>query len=142
MIAWVKQEEAHGCGIAALAMITGQSYSAVRDWFVRHMPGHDFAASGISYYPIDDFLVEHGFAVARRNAGFCNKLRETDWPPAPWAEVHLCQVSNPGGAHYVVMLADGTVLDPLNESQRQLSDWGPGKVNHVAAVYRVREEAA
>jgi hypothetical protein len=119
-------------------MITGMSYAGIARWFAERMSGHDFATSGISYYPMDDFLVEHGYAVARRNAGFCNKLREHGWPPAPWADMHLCQVSNPGGAHYVVMLGDGTVLEPMSEAPTKLDAWGAEKVHQVAAVYRVR----
>lgn len=34
-VRWVKQEDAHGCGVACLAMVAGEPYERVRALFVE-----------------------------------------------------------------------------------------------------------
>jgi len=90
--------------------------------------------SGIGYHHVESQLVEHGFAVARkwRIAQPGNQHREP-WPCSPFSSVHWCQVDAGGrGAHAVVMLADGTVLDPMTDEPKRLTDYK--QVDFVAAV--------
>lgn len=126
-VRWVGQEDGNGCGIACLAMLSGHTYQEVRaDFDVTLMRSH------VDY---DQWLTEQGYALARRYRWWKGAERAA-WPPAPWADVHLCEVLVPGfvgGSHMVVMLADGTVLDPLSrESVRRLIDYEC--VYHVSAV--------
>ena len=137
-VAWVGQEDAHGCALAALAMVTSKTYAYVKQWFVERMPpDFDLARHGITHYPQDDYLTEHGFCTVRKCRGHYNVARTTGWPPEPFGRAHLCSVDNPGGGHMVVMLRDGTVLDPLTPTPTTLAAWGEARVNYVHAVYYV-----
>lgn len=132
----VKQQDTYGCVIASLAMISGLTYEEVAaeyPWF-RERNGCDLDT--VSY----DFLWRHGFAwqqvypyrpdIAKPEGISMDDWRRDHardpWPPKPWAPAHLCQVVVRGGsgvAHCVVMLADGSVLDPLNENRNTLQDY-------------------
>lgn len=132
-VRWVCQEDSHGCLVACLAMVTGQTYQQVRAGIPR------FRNGGLGYPDGDSYLADRGYAVARRyrHVGYmeCDRLF---WPPEPFGLVHLCDLvptETRSMGHTVVMLADGTVLDPLHdpeEGQRDLSMYF--KVNAVAAV--------
>lgn len=141
-IRWVRQEHDRGCGFAALAMLVGKSYAqVVEEW------GVPIGENGYEYKPqkgspiyghMDRYLCEHGFAVARQYPERLFPGEPIAWPPAPWRPVHLCNVTVVEGApcnHWVVMLADGAVLDPLTTEPRRLTDYW--RVNNVAAVVEV-----
>lgn len=116
MTKWVGQLDSNGCGIACLAMIVGKSYEEVRSE-VRYYDG-----SGLHDHIIDSYLADNGFAVARKHE-VCHwaqekygRKRREKWPPEPFADVHLVMVEScmePYRTHYLVMLRDGTTLDPL-----------------------------
>ena len=103
-VRWVKQEDEHGCGVAALAMILGQTYGFVRLFFpaiaLRGVPTSD-CAPFLRVFGYDvEWHTEDGSAL---------------WPPAPSARAHLCLVQPSAllpNRHWVVMLQSGTVLDP------------------------------
>lgn len=94
---------------------------------------------GCPYFAAEQLLFNEGFAVQRiwqhdASAG----SERAPWPPEPWADLHWCEVEvspTAPGSHMVVMLADGTVLDPLTPNLKRLSDYH--RVIHVAGVYRV-----
>ena len=118
-----------GCGVAVLAMLTGQSYRQVADQFTR--PDQDFAppidlsGNSPSPYLMDCFLAEHGFFIARLYEK-CVSGRKHAWPPAPPRFAAYCNVkerSEWGWSRWVVWLPDGRVLDPERESPRRLSDF-------------------
>ena len=57
------------------------------------------------------------------------------WPPEPFGDVHLCEVTVQQDSpvnHFVVMLQNGRVLDPLTPERKRLSDYH--RVLSVAAV--------
>jgi hypothetical protein len=63
------------------------------------------------------------------------------WPPAPFAPVHIVQVVQPSGnTHYVVWLPDETVLDPLSDEPTTLAPWSgtkPGpRINNVLGIWK------
>lgn len=134
MIAWVGQSNRFGCGIAAAAMVAGKSYDDVlallpAGWRVDEQRGLTLP------YTLDQLLTELGYAVAPRWFHWAGTTR-ADWPPAPWADVHLCMVGWAAATHYVVLLRDGTVLDPLTPEPRRLGDYE--QVMCVAAVVAVQ----
>ena len=137
-VSHVRQEEPFGCAVAALAMVTGKSYAEVRAAFV----GHDFSTStsdihtsGISHNSVDAYLSSQGYAVRRecRYDQVLNRPREV-WPVEPFTDVHICEVVTSAG-HSVVMLRDGTVLDPNRAEPRSLGDYAA--VIYIAGVYKV-----
>jgi len=130
----IKQLDSHGCAVAALAMATNQSYAEVKAAF--NAAKFDFSKNGISLFTIDDYLSSQGYAVRRFTRGdqLRNEQRET-WPIEPFADVHICEVVNSVMCHMVVMLADGTVLDPATDEPKRLSDYVA--VHYIVGVYKV-----
>lgn len=151
----VRQEDSNGCGVACLAMVTGQDYRTVRSWFrVRAWQNarwdgrtldeltreviepHDFARHGITHWEVQQFLAEHGYASA-----LLWKDRRPDDPRAVWpeafAETHIVSVQVVTGNHYVVWLSDGRVLDPSG-GETTLSDPCFAGVQHILGVCRIQ----
>lgn len=108
----VIQPEKGGCGIAAVATAAGKTYKEVRQTFRMD---RDFTQEGMYDYELYALIEYHGFAMAVRykNDQRLNVERE-EWPPKPFAPLHIAQVRNlpDNGWHFVVVLADGRVLDP------------------------------
>lgn len=143
MIARIKQKHARGCSVAALAMITGQSYETVCEHF-----GIDFETQGLYLPNLDEYLVEMGYSICRKYfyvgvlTDSLRKHRDV-WPVEPFGDVELCEVKVSESApmmHFVVRLRDGTILDPLIESTRTLSDYH--QVLNIAAISKLRQENA
>jgi hypothetical protein len=141
MTVLIRQEHDLGCAVASLAMVTGQTYEQVRAWILDHwtpaVMGQDPAGfltkSGVTHYCIDWYLGENGYAWRRKY----NAHALGEWPPPPFAPVHIAQVVQPSGAtHFVVLTASGEVLDPMSDLPRTLSDWE--RVNQVMGVWDVR----
>jgi hypothetical protein len=131
----VQQKHKKGCGPALLAMVCGQEYDEV----VRHY-GIDFEESGLSYYALDAYLVDRGFAIARKFKyyGFANGPERSPWPCEPFADLHLVEAQvyeTSKTYHFVAMLRDGTCIDPIFEEPRKLSDYF--KILSIAGLYRV-----
>lgn len=137
-VSYVAQEDRNGCLLACIAMILGVPYAEVRaDFTARDVTRESFCITDADHY-----LVDRGFAVARKYRP-CNwNNTQRYWPPAPFAEVHLCavQATPQSPFHAVIMLSHGTVYDPAIpfdiERLRGLSAYGV--VNNVAAVVPIR----
>jgi hypothetical protein len=126
LIRWVGQEDPMGCFVAAMAMVAGKTYAEV-----KAETGECWRRGG-TFFPVDQYLSENRLVTARywshdqfrghaeNGAWLCDK--RDPWPPAPFAPVHLCEVRASAG-HWVVMLKDGTVLDPNVSEPRKLSDY-------------------
>lgn len=145
-LTWVKQEDVMGCVPACLAMLTGKTYKEVANFLIPKLGWWDGAEyrigiSNFSEHGVEmigqglRFLTDNGYAVQQKNSSaYANYDQVANWPPAPWAPAHLCMVST-SQSHAVVMLADGTVLDPLSPEPRRLSDYSAVQV--VIGVFRV-----
>ena len=86
------------------------------------------------------FLAEHGYAVRPlwQFREYNDEKRE--WPPKPFAPMHLCSVTQTSKdfyGHYVCMDAKGVVYDPALPafSPKSLDDYHD--VDWVAGVYSV-----
>lgn len=126
-------------------MIGGMSFSDVQAEYpwVAGDSGCDFEGVGA------DFLYRHGFAYQRiwkHHPGPVVKAEQNweeiyaergrkPWPPEPWALAHLCTVET-SQYHCVVMLRDGTVLDPATSDPKRLSDYK--SVAQVWGLYDIR----
>lgn len=137
-VALVRQGDAYGCVIASLAMVTGQTYAAVKaDLHPYLYLPHGAGIGGLPPTVAEGYLVERGYALAKRyrhhEAAVCDR---DVWPPRPFADMHLCEVAT-SGTHCVVMLADGAVLDPWSGIVPSLSHYS--RVFSVTAVWRVRD---
>jgi hypothetical protein len=117
----VQQEQRCGCTVAAVAMVVGKTYRDVLAYTTR-----DFDNDGAQLEDWFDYLFDHGFCFHRvyrvTHLQGTNKPREV-WPPLPFAPLHLCSVMADKGSHAVVMLDDGSVLDPAREGRYTLSGY-------------------
>jgi hypothetical protein len=129
---WVRQEDPEGCALAVLAMLTGDSYAEVKAEIEgQDFHGHngDWSTRGLTHISIDRHLASRGFYEQRAYEAWGLSA----WPPDPWAPIHYAQVVQPSGnAHFIVMDAAGSVLDPLREGTFKLTDWQ--KVNNVVGL--------
>jgi hypothetical protein len=136
-VSWVGQKHKFGCMAATAAMILGLDYEAGCHVITRHPESLDHG--GNSYFVLDSQLAERGYAIARKYAVMQpGNVKRSTWPCGPWAKIHWCEVMTSDDAttsHAVVMLSDGTVLDPATPEPRRLTDYP--KVNFVAAVTRI-----
>jgi hypothetical protein len=134
-IKWVGQEDANGCCIAAVAMVTGSNYVDIRPLFVGH-----YNWPKIFIGDMDHVLNGLGYTVNRLYESIEAIKIASSWPPQPFADVHLCCVlplEQSPKPHMVVMQKDGTVLDPLGTGQKtKLGDYF--RVFNVAAVSKKR----
>jgi hypothetical protein len=111
-------------------MILGLSYSEAASLYPK------MTGAGYGPHVLDDILANRGFAVARKFRFSAEAHKQRDpWPPAPFGKIHWCQVINEFGGHAVLMLEDGSVLDPAYDEPRCLSDYR--EVNSVAAIVRL-----
>jgi hypothetical protein len=130
MVRWVRQEDDKGCAIASTAMLTGQTYRQVRRAFANC-----FDDEGVADHAVEEYLVRRGFALQRLRP--YSLLRGRHCKLKPFADLHFCVVASATNEvpHMVVMLADGTVLDPLTPTRKRLSDYDI--VIYIAAVIQV-----
>jgi hypothetical protein len=115
-------------------MVTGKTYEEIRFAF----PRVDFAKEGIAFYQAEAYLAEHGYAV-RRKTHFDPLLGDhrDPWPCEPFAAMHMCEVIVPGGCHSIVLLGDGTVLDPWTAERTTLAHPDYLRLHFVAGIYQV-----
>ena len=136
----IRQRHSHDCAIASLAMVMGVSLDEARAAFERVYPGAtakgQAVTEGITHWETDNVLAEEGFAICRIWCG-AKGNRYEPWPPPPFADVHLVQVVLVNGGHVVVLLRDGTVLDPAQDAPTTLADPRFVAINYVAGVVRI-----
>lgn len=128
----VRQKHSLGCGHACLAMLAGVSYDEIVSCL-----GDPDLTHGTHTDAIDAWLCENGYAISRIYRFKSGRIERKPWPVSPWAEVHIAQVAIPGGSHFVILLHDGTVLDPNKVEPTTLEDPGYEGVNHIAGVFKV-----
>lgn len=131
MIKHILQEDPLGCLAATMAMVLNISYLEATILFGgRPCSGHNYYCD-----TWDQILIENGYAIARkwkvRQPG--NKERNS-WPLKPWTDLHECEVET-NMIHSVLMLRDGTILDPLTIEPKKLSDYN--RVLSIAGLYNV-----
>lgn len=134
-IQWIEQTRG-GCGIACIAMVTGETYARIMDQY-RTFCGN----CGMEDQQLDHFLAEYGFAMQRiwPDKHFDGAKRKP-WPPKPWADIHIASVWQTRGdvdGHYVVVNRRGIVYDPADSAftPSRLSRYH--RVEWLAAVVRV-----
>ena len=132
----VRQKEARGCGIAVLAIVTGKTYDEIAAYF-----GGEFESQGLYLHDLDVFLSNNGFAYARRFriGGFRRRTEQTPWPVPPFAPVHIVEVRYASAPvnHFVVMRRDGTVLDPLQDAERSITDYT--EILNITGIWQMVE---
>lgn len=116
---WVRQEDAYGCSVAVLAMITGLPYQQVKSEV-----GFDGSLKSSCSARQKEWLAEHGFpsdiCYFKQDGGriVCD-LRDELIPQQGDYFLWL-SVGGPGWRHSVLQLPDGTVLDPETPEPKRL----------------------
>lgn len=133
MITRVNKRKENDCAICCLAMITGYTYELVESEL------SDRIFNGLSLAIADQYLAERGYAVSRlfrlKSSGTEFQSR---WPVLPFADLHWCVVQvyqESTIKHSVLMLKDGTVIDPHDNEKLSLYDYY--KVYSIAGIYRI-----
>lgn len=132
-VKWVRQEDSCGCTVASIAMIAGKTYQEIKAMLP---PNHDLTRKGLGGFEETNLLKKLGFTASRKFINsFEGREGDKEWPPKPFADLHICAVEVYEGSplfHSVVMLSDGTVLDPSTPEPKQLTDYF--RVCNVAGV--------
>lgn len=119
-----------GCGVATLAMLLESTYDYAQGLMDAEDLTHNWDKSGTTYYSIDEVLIKHGFFIRRLFQARSKGL----WPPDPYAPLHYAQVrQQSGNAHFVVVLGNGDVLDPLKRGKFSLDKW---EVQNITGIVR------
>jgi hypothetical protein len=124
----VVQEDASGCGVAALAMLLDLDYSAARDLADAVLgPGRNWASQGLHREELDRCLLSRDCELEHRR-----EPRWKIWPPAPFAPRHYAYAE----MHFVAVEANGDVLDTWERGRTgtMLAEWADVKV--VVGVWR------
>lgn len=115
----VNSKHPNGCGPACFAMLCDVSYADA----IAYFPMINFNRNGLTYLFAITALMDLGFAIRGVNSrDYCGRPTKP-WPPAPFADRHLCVVSWPGRNHMVVMDNAGVVLDPNKPRPAKLCDY-------------------
>lgn len=125
-ITWVGQEDRKGCGVACAAMLAGVSYQEAKRYFREQQP--DAGEREVDTRAVLEYLSRHGWEkCGYRTFKYNSETGKFDDPghePIEGADVTLCVIlPSMITAHAVVMLPDGTVLDPARCSPARLSDY-------------------
>lgn len=105
---FVKQKHKNGCVIAALAMLTGATYEAV----AQGMGSWFSTTKGVVDGDLLAYLIEYGHAFRINLDG--EDLDEV--------QLAIVQESDKAPRHAVIVMPDGSVLDPAGEGG-YLSDY-------------------
>lgn len=137
-ITYVAQPNGYGCAIACMAMITGRTYDEMESWLLANGLTRSRMEKGLHSEMWMQVLGELGFSAVRvyRTHTLTNERRAA-WPPAPFAPVHVAVAQVSGGSHAVVLLADGSVLDPYKRERISLSHPDYLEVSSVTGFYRL-----
>jgi hypothetical protein len=126
----VRQNHPNGCQVAVAAMILGVSYDEAFALYEFEDP--KAIDKGLSSPWLEVLLYDLGYSLRilrkqrrMRMSGWAKNERE-QWPPEPWTDLQWCEVEpyeNAPIGHCVLMLRDGTVLDPAADQPKRLSDY-------------------
>lgn len=138
-ITYVAQPNGYGCAIACVAMIVGKTYDEMEAWFVEQGLNRERMEKGIYDVLYFEALDRHGFSYVNRYVG-CPFLNTREprpgWPPSPFSPIHICCADVAAGSHAVVMLADGSVLDPYKRERTSLVHPDYQKITRVVGIWR------
>jgi hypothetical protein len=127
----------NGCVISCLSMLLGQSF----DDTVKDMEPYwwnEAADEGTDDDAWAQYLAAKGYAYQ----DICYEYTPLDkliepWPLKPFAPIHMCFVYA-YGPHAVILLNDGRVLDPNDETIKSLSEYH--RVYRMVGLWKVSEQ--
>lgn len=136
MVQYVKAIEDNSCMIACLAMVMNKQFEVVFRDMDKHWK-HDGNSLGTSYEAWRAYLSAHGYAIQYIDHEYTPNEQLIDpWPIKPFAPVHIVFVYS-SGMHAVVMLENGTILDPTDIHFKSRHEYH--RVYGVAGIWKVRD---
>lgn len=118
----ISQPDNCGCVPACVAMILGVPYDAATKMFAA-----DFQADGVTHDAGVDAVLGHGWvAVTKKVDAYNHKDDHREFLLTPFADIHLLTVvthADCSTGHAVVMLEDGTILDPSEKPLKKEDYW-------------------
>jgi hypothetical protein len=138
VIQYIAQPNGYGCAIACVAMIVGKPYDELESWLLAQGLPRARMEQGLWEGQWMEALDRHGFVYVRRYRcdAFINGQQRDEWPPRPFAPVHVCTADVAAGHHAFVMLGDGSVLDPFKRERTNISHPDYRQVDSVTGVWR------
>lgn len=133
---YIKQRGGHDCGIAALAMATGNDYEAI----YRDLGEACDAREGINDLHLFWWCWKNGWAyqqVWRHEPKGKEYPMRANWPLHPFAPSSICQVEVPSGYHYVALDFDGRVYDPYHGERQTLIHPDYKSVSFIMGLWNV-----
>lgn len=110
----VIQEDNHGCVPACVAMILGWDYARAKALF-----NNDFTVDGVELATGCCAVIDQGWIAVEKIVVTYNQIDDhRDFMLQPFADVHMVSIRHGVDSktgHAVVMLKDGTILDPSED---------------------------
>lgn len=101
--------------------------------------GKDFNKSGINIDEAWAWLGTKGYAIQRRYKYVWGHGEIADWPPQPFAPIHIVGVQT-SQSHAIVMESNGTLLDPNREPGTWSGTFAEYKaIEQVIGIWKVKE---
>ena len=136
VVTYVPATEDNACMVACLAMVTGKTFDEVfrdMDKYWKN-EGHSMGTSDDAWIA---YLSAHGYAIQDIDHEYTPDERLIEpWPIRPFAPIHIVFVFSEG-SHAVVMLEDGTILDPTDIHYKSRHEYH--RVYRIVGVWKVRE---
>jgi hypothetical protein len=119
---YVAQPNGYGCTVACLSMIVGTTYETMESWLLAQGLPRTRLEQGLWDGQYLEALDRHGFVYIRRYRcdPFINGQQRSEWPPRPFAPVHMLCVDVTAGHHAILMTNDGGILDPFKRERTTL----------------------
>jgi len=131
---YVRHRLENDCVVTCLAMVTGHPFTKVLKGIKQYWEDKG-QFEGTSDEVFEAYLAQHGYAIQYMHHEYAPTYElRANWPPAPFAPIHVCDVFD-GGMHATVMLADGSIMDPNDRSKKRLTDYH--RVFSVAGIFKV-----
>lgn len=131
---YVRSKLPNSCVVGCLAMVTGQTFDqTLRGMTEYWQESGQFEGVGDDMF--EAYLCQRGYALQYIHHEYTPTFTlRTIWPPEPFAPIHVCDVFDEG-MHAIVMLEDGTIMDPNDRKRRRLADYH--RVFSVCGIWKV-----
>lgn len=136
-VKYVKTEKSNGCVVACLAMITDVTFDEVLNGMEQYWK-NEGAEQGTDDPAWMAYLSARGYAIQDIDHEYIPEDRLiVPWPIKPFAPIHILFVYAEG-PHAVVMLNDGTILDPNDPLIKSRHEYH--RVYRIIGIWKVGEE--
>lgn len=137
-ITYIPQRQNWDCGVAALAMATGNTYERM----FEELPVGFENDGGLNELHLQAWMMRNGWAwqhMYQNHPQGGKYIKRDPWPPQPFAPTHIAMVTATAGAHFAVLDDKGLVLDPWDRRRETLTHPDYKQVHWVMGLWPVAE---